>query len=883
MMDAASASPAKAARSSDRAVSIWGMGITAFAALGNEAALIVGCLAIPLLPAGRGMPTRTGLFVVALLSYALGSAALVITVPVALALAGAHLAAARALITLTGVTLLAQQFETLPAVGGLSIHPGSTTFMIMPALAVALVFGPAVGWRAIAGLAVGTVATLAMVDAGAARWINYTTFTAPAFRLGIALVPVIVASFYVHSQPEEAKGWHGLAIGAVVGAVVALALPTRPVTSVMFDEAHGNWETVQASFGPNDFGRVNNYTYGLLFKYAERVVGDAAMLATEDDPLPDDGLFVLKMPSQPLSKAFADRLEAWVRGGGRMLVVADHTDLYNTSQHLNAFLVPRFGLKLNADAVYNSIGMPTVPVTERFAALFGRVDAHGRPLPWQTGTSLAAAPANAICIAAFGPSYSEPGDYSRQNRFGPFVPRTDLRFTDHLAVAAVGVSRGAVAVILDSTPWSNFSQFKEQYRHMFRSIVHALERPLALQVWGWGAIALAGIAVIGALWRHPGVLAAGGLTLGLTLGASAQIGQAAFSPAIEGRDYGLRVVSGGNAHFEFLKQLVGPGQRNYARIVSAMAKYDLDPLASTPGSEIPDLPRANRWLLIEPDPRQLPDFEDLIPHLQRGGDLTVLFAPNQAAEPSVRQWLASFGLYIQKTVGLAVAEDARPGLLNRQGAVLLRDTRAVTGVLPTSLLKNWEFDTLLQSYTVRPTTMPRASGLLIVSFSADQFSDDAVGEVWEGIQPGSLGRHRERQLAAALAGEDLPAQFPDNLVAPPIAQSTMASLPAYALFENGKKVLSGQFDSPVPDPLSPLENPVGYLADLRDRAVAFVEGSCPKTSQITTCGKRLLGADSIEWMVTWAADEKGRIGAVELLHERRLSGMGSTVNVVFGR
>ncbi len=179
--------------------------------------------------------------------------------------------------------------------------------------------------------------------------------------------------------------------------------------------------------------------------------------------------------------------------------------------------------------------------------------------------------------------------------------------------------------------------------------------------------------------------------------------------------------------------------------------------------------------------------------------------------------------------------------------------------------------------------MPRTSGLLIVSFSADQFSDDAVGEVWEGIQPALLGRHRERQLAAALTGEDFLAPFPDNLVAPSLGLVPKASLPAYALFDNGKTVLSGRFDFPATGPLSPSENPIGYLADLRDRAVTFIASSCPMTGQTTTCEQRLLGQDAIEWMVTWVADDKGQINAVELLHERRFSGMGSAVNVVFGQ
>ena len=882
-MDAFTASSTQAARSSDRAVLIWGMMIAAIAALGGDAALIAAGIAIPLAPTSVGVRVRLVLIFISLLAYVLGPTALIMGAPAAFASVGLRMAAARALFTLVAVTMLASRFETLPVVSWLSIHPGSTSFVILPAVVVALSFGPIIGWCAIAALAIGAASILAMLDAGATRWIDHIMFTHPIFRLSLTLIPVGLASVILRPQDDVRQGWRELAVGAAIGAIIAIALPSRPVTSIMFDEAHGTWETVKASFGPEDFGRGENYTYSLLFKYAERFVGAATMLESEDSPLPANGIFVLKMPTLSLSNAFADRLEDWVRGGGRLLVVADHTDLYDTTQNLNSFLAPRFGLKLNADAVYNPYGLPTAPVTERFAALFGRVDAIGRPTPWQTGTSLAAVPANTVALATYGPSYSEPGDYSRQNRFGAFAPRTSLRFTDHVAVATFGVDRGAVAVILDSTPWSNFSLFKEQYRRIFRGIVRALEQPAALQVWGWGALVLAGIAIAVALWHHPIVLSIGGVVLGLVIGTSAQIGQAAFMTTIEGRDYGLRVVPGTPARFEFLKQLTGPGERNYSRIVSAMAKYDFAPVASTPGSEVPELTEATRWLLIEPDPQQLPRFEDVVQHLQRGADLIILFAPNQAANQAEREWLASFGLYVQKTVGLAVAEDAQPGLLNRRGPALLRDIRAVTGVLPSSVLKDREFAPLLQSYTVRPTTLPRTSGLLTIGFSADQFSDDAVGEVWDGIHPASLGRHRERQLATALIGEGFLAPFPDNLVAPISTPATTTSLPAYALFNNGKTVISGRFDGITSTLRSPLENAVGYLATLRDHVTVFIVTSCPKAGQITTCNKRLLGPSAIEWMVTWVADGKGQIKTAELLHERRFSGMGSTVNVVFGQ
>lgn len=198
-------------------------------------------------------------------------------------------------------------------------------------------------------------------------------------------------------------------------------------------------------------------------------------------------------------------------------------------------------------------------------------------------------------------------------------------------------------------------------------------------------------------------------------------------------------------------------------------------------------------------------------------------------------------------------------------------------------LRERELEILLQSYTVRPSKFPRIGGLLTLGFAADQFSDDAVGDVWEGLQPSSLGRHREQQLSAALLGKNFPSPFPNNLIMPSIGPVPKASLPAYAVFEDGKLILSGRFSNLIEGSPSPLEDPASYLSKLRNRALAFVASTCPKEGKRTTCNQRLLGQDAIEWMVTWVADDTDQVMAIELLHERRFSGMGSAINVVFAQ
>ncbi|WP_338318022.1 DUF4350 domain-containing protein [Bradyrhizobium ottawaense] len=883
----------RTARSQDRAVLLWALAILTLGGLAlierNAVAALIAGVLLPLLPARVSTTRRTLLLIASASIFFFGTTMLLIVVPLGLYVSSARGAAPIAILGLASEKLLIHHFQSAPDIVGQSIHLGSLIYVTVPILFALLILNRELGWRSITTLFGATLVTVLALDVAGARWVNFSTLTLPAFRTLFVLLPVSAASSAININYSPISNYRGsiwLAAGFAVGAVGALLLPTTPIRSIAFDESHGHWETVKGSFGPNDFGRSANYTYTALYSYASKLVGRAYALENEGGKLPEAGIFVLKMPSMSLSEAFSERLETWVRDGGRLLIIADHTDLYDSSQNLNAFLYPRFGIRIGTNAVFDARGMPTIPITDKIASAIGYVNANGGPWAWQTGASLNALPIAAVELANFGMSFSEPGDYSRPNRFGPFLPRTSLRFGTHTSVMGLGVGSGAIFVVLDSTPWSNFSIFLREYKHLFSSILDAMTKPVALKVWGWSAAFLGAMFIACALSRSSILLAVGGISIGVSIGCAATIGAASFVPQIDGRDFQLRVATGDSAKLEFLKQLVAPGQRNFVRILSAMGKYGLEPASSPSGSETPALDNAKNWLLIQPDPSQLPKPEGVLSHISKGGNLSVIFGPEQAGDTAVRAWLSELGLITQRSIALSVAEDARTGgLLNRRGSALLRDVRTLTVPAQTAKLKERDGDQLIQSYTVRPTTLPRTSGLLNVGFSSDQFTDDAIGEIWEGIYPSAIGKLREQQLAATLLGSEPPPPMPTDLKRPP-RDADGSHLHQYLLLVDGKSALSGsfqhkEFEAAENVEAAPIDNPISYLESLRDRSTSFIASSCPRTAKVTQCAERILSPDMLEWMVSWASSDDGKLIAIELLHERRFSGVGSTLNVIF--
>ena len=871
------------ARPIGRAFAFWSLLLAASGALAltdaNPISIWIAALLLPAAPIRLAWSKRGLLALLSGATMVGGPQLLLLGIPLVLAMSGLGQPALISLGLLTSAAVLYPICQSLPAVEALTIPLASFSYLFAAAWVPGIFFFRSISPRSQLTLILSPIGITLVLDLAAGHWIGPSLFTNPVARVVIALAPAALAGWLTDIRTSDTPPLKWVAIPALVGAAIVALLPRAPISEVVFDEGHGKWETVQASYGPDDFGRSANYTYSQLFQKAGNLVGKSSILDSEKTPLPGtDSLLVIKMPAESLSAEFSSQLAGWVGRGGRLLMVADHTDLYDTTQHANTLLANHFGVSINADATYNPIGMPTLATVPKAGGMLGRIDAHGRQFAWQTGASFQRIPAMGVELMTYGPSFAEPGDYSRANRFGPFVPELTKRFFNHSAVVAVSHGKGAVAILLDSTPWSNFSIFREQYTQMLRGLVGALEHPTQLFILSSAAIALGVLTCLAMVFPSHRMVPVLGFVLGGALSAGLAVGSVSWSTHQDGRDFGLRVVAGPNVRLEFLKQILAPGERNYSRIVSAMGKYGLMPLASTPGTEIPTLSTAKRWLLIEPSAEQLPKYQAMLDHLRRGGDLAILFSPEQATHPSVLAWLNEWSLITQRSIGLSISDGIKSSsgsFLGGRSPVLGREIRVVTAPKGTSLLNAYATDQFLQTYTLRPTKLPRESGLLTIGFAAEQFTDDTVGEVWEGIYPSSIGRLRERLLSSVFMGEDRPPLMPATLVR---AQRGTVTLPAFMVLENGEQKLTGKFGPPADDDAT-----TANFRALRDQAGDFIAKHCPAIGKFTQCTSRLLGEDMIEWLVSWRSTDDGKLLAIELLHERRMSGLGSTWNVLYGK
>lgn len=748
------------------------------------------------------------------------------------------------------------------------IHSGSFSFLIIPSFVIAIIgrgFLPRSSriFTLIWPILIYVVALISLIGGWwfqgiiTNNWGRILMVCAPAF---LALLSDRQLTAIKHPLPNTQII---LMTSLITAILTTLIIPSRPITSVVFDESHGPWETVQSTFTPDDFGRDHTYTYSLLKEYSNTLVNNTDMYdGTQQLTLPKNAIFIVKMPTKPLETKFVDYLYRWTHDGGRLLVILDHTDLYDTTQNVNPLLSHIGDIKIATDAVFDKNGMPNKPHTHFLQRFFGRIDSN-MTIPYLTGASFEKFPWTARTLATYGLSYAEHGDYSNANRFGLFNPRPQNRYAEHPSIMASPVGKGMLIIMTDSTLWSNFAMFIRPYRDLFRAILGVFESPLALYSINIALFILLICAVLLLRFPKKPLLLIIGVMIGLIYGSSLIVSKSLFSPPTFNRDFGLRVILGVDAKLEFLPQLIRVNEKNYARIISSLSKYGFSPMAELPGADLPPLNTSRYWLFIQPDIAQLPKPQSIRDEIRQNKNITFLFDNKNTQQAQFKKWLNDLNLQIKEVSTLALAENLLLGLPKGESSVMLRDTRVISEKTPDSLWIPLVSNPLSQSYT-----SDYNKGVLTISFSADQFSDSSTGDVWEGKQSSSITRLRERQIASMIKGQNIDLWPSEAVISNP--ECIPLALKHYAVLENGNPILSGQLK----------DSDKSYLSNLQLRAINLIKKHCQDDSHEGRCQTRLIGPDLIEWMVGYSKKD-GDISHIELLHDRNFSGLQSTYNIIF--
>lgn len=729
-------------------------------------------------------------------------------------------------------------------------------------------------------------------------WLTPKVFTNDFFRFipGLLLVILISSSLNLkglitRNCETNLSGKRILMIFFMVFTFVYAIglLSNRPIDKIIFDESHGAWETTKSPYGPNDFGRNITYTYSILYDYANKVFEGVSRY--EGGDLPKDAaksLFILKMPIEPLSERFQDDLAVWVESGGHLLVIADHTNLFDTTINLSPILKRLGGIELASNANFNDIGNPTIVSESRLDFFRGKILGVKSSFQYMTGASFKYIPPWALTIGDYGQSYVEDAVYFRANRFGYFSPNMNLAFGNHPSIVLLGQKNGLVTVIGDSTPWSNFAIFHGEYFDLFRSIIAVNGYSLIYQYFYISVVGLLLSLILINFFAEVGtsnvVCQLGGIVFcGAYLGVTAVIGFAGINSPVVNRDYSLSIYLGEGAKVENLSQLVPVGEHNFTRALSTFPKYGviarLQPnSANSFNHSVP------KTLFLNPKTSSLPNLYDLKKYLKTGGRMNILFDKAQVKDKDVTEWLKSLSLRLIPVKSLAIQEEGPTTIEDRVGINLTKIISYKVEALPTSHFREVGSQDFFQAFRLQGLGVEKDSmnGHLVISFNSEAISDAVMGEVWEGTIPSTLSKIREQQIAMFSTSI-----FPKQILAiddqrKVYSKALNVPLKKFIVVKNGTKLMGGDIDLSQgfgsPDSLG--DNPDFYLAKLESDSILFIENNCPNLDENNYCVKHFISHDLIEWVVTYSKI-KDRLTAIELIHDRRFSGLNSNYNIVF--
>jgi len=758
---------------------------------------------------------------------------------------------------------------------------GSLAALLYPALSAIIIAG-SINKRNILVLFLAAIIISLGIIYGD-HWANISIISNHYFHIAVTIFLISLIRRRNQLPKKEPIKLNILAL-MLIGAmsiVIIAELTTREIKQITFDESHGKWETVTSELTPESFGRDKLYSYKALFNHTSELGLTTDILEAEEKFSEEQtDVLVIKMPVLPISEKFTSEVVSWIKAGGSLLVIADHTNLYDTTKRINQSFGSKLGFAIDETATFDEIGMPINEPARSSWSLHRLVTSSNSGVKWQTGASMLHLPPWSLPLSSQKYNFAEKADYSHQNRFSDFRGTKSDAFSPHPQIAIFSYGSGSVGILLDSTPLSTFSVYKTEYKKFYEKLIGAMSQPILIKIIPILLLTSAFIQFL--IWNFDSQITLNitSIILGAIIAGSLYLTSDKYH--VKNAMY---AYLGQNAKTEFLAQLERPENRNYSRILAGASKYDINLYATNHPNKINfDANNVSNVILIEPELGALPKIGEIREITSAGKNIGILLEKGQIEKDEYIQYFNSLGINIQKNRSHSLSEATHSNLLDRTSPLSLKRISFKLAPRSTSLFKEVGNNDLIQLFSMRP--LKTNSGLLMVSLDAEQFSDDAIGSIWEGVHTNILGAKREEELWQALTLKKLPFRFPNNI-------KNKFSVPLFrtALFFKDGKLASkvDDLDETTKEGISPSLDERSYAKTLLNEALKAIS-ACKiiQEESLFRCKEnKIFSNDISEWRITWRTEQQAdlipSIELIELIHNRRYSGMSNTWNVIFGK
>lgn len=279
-------------------------------------------------------------------------------------------------------------------------------------------------------------------------------------------------------QPAGRPDVFGLLLAvAVFGLVCAVGFHdpgVRKDRQIILDAAHGDWEGVARPYDTEWYGQASGYNYYCLAQHLSRHYPFAVNTNTlTGDVLSKASVLIVKIPTSPFSPEEIQAITRFVKEGGGLLLIGDHTNVFGSSTYLNP-LAREFGLRFEYDATYELQG-GGLYLYQRPAPLPHPIVAGIPYFLFGTSCSLDAPLSARAPMIAHG-LRSAAADYARESFFGADVLSPRAGVGSFVVLSALSYRKGRVVAFTDSTVFSNFWMFIPGKPELFLGMTEWLNR-----------------------------------------------------------------------------------------------------------------------------------------------------------------------------------------------------------------------------------------------------------------------------------------------------------------------------------------------------------------------------------------------------------------------
>jgi hypothetical protein len=510
-------------------------------------------------------------------------------------------------------------------------------------------------------LLVRTILTiLASVGSGVALSVVFE-LSGHVHFFAVALWPLVITGIGVLAAktllplPQTDSASH-LTIGrrwAVAVVLLGLGLRGGAVSEhrplhIAFDEAHGKWETVNAPLNQVDYGRHTMYNFVLMRRWLETKHRITVLNSRWRNI--DADVLIVKMPVEYYAAEEKLAIDQFVRRGGLLLVIGDHTNLYGTGLIINDLLRP-YGLEIEASATvpWDSAHYDFRPAWwQRTRYLAGVSE-----IQFQTAGTIRARTPWAIPIVVADRVGGEDADYSNERFFGDLHPGPEDRQPPLVLAVERRKGQGRIVLFADSTVFSSFSFMSPGNVDIFQNFIglgvsgRSKVRILLIILLLAGCLLLVRQRLWFALTLLPPLLAFSAYT------ASAERAPTPYPGAWINFD-------SRHSHLELRadpRDEHGPDYDDYSTFYAWIARTGMFPTVSARAFRDSHTPA----IILNPDkPFSGAELDDIEHYVKQGGRLLVMDDARFAARSTVLSLLGRFGVGLSRSLPSSSLYDAGP-------------------------------------------------------------------------------------------------------------------------------------------------------------------------------------------------------------------------------